>query len=214
MENKSLIVDNQLSWIRDTSISVSDGKTAEQQADKPPVRHEGKPHRENAGTSAAQPSTPTRPDIRQQNHVRPDMQHAVKPSPRQPSMHNARPDQQARPLTSASGAIGLEMRQAGRPIPQQPPDILEHRTALREPSKLHYWLSIVAMIIVAVSPVPDRYAIMIFLGFIFVLLMDISYRFRQQHYVNTVNAENTSQILRLLKEERGDDSLSSISRVG
>jgi hypothetical protein len=67
--------------------------------------------------------------------------------------------------------------------PKEPPS--EHPM----PSKLPYALSIAALISLALL-MPERYRIFVFLGFIFVALLEVSYRVRKQHRLIKSISEN------------------------
>jgi hypothetical protein len=69
----------------------------------------------------------------------------------------------------------------------------------KRPGMVHYWLALVALICVAVT-VPERYGALIFLGFIFVILIEISYRVGQHYYQARTNAEALRRILQSLRQ--------------
>jgi hypothetical protein len=75
--------------------------------------------------------------------------------------------------------------------------------AVKKPPTVHYWLSVIALICVAFT-VPDRFATITFLGFIFVILMEISYRLAQQYLLNKETAENINTLLKALNKTERD----------
>jgi hypothetical protein len=73
----------------------------------------------------------------------------------------------------------------------------------KRPGKLYYALAIVTLMCVAVL-VPQQYSVLIFLGFIFVILMEVSYRLTQQYYLNKSTSESMNRVLSQLDQQDKD----------
>jgi hypothetical protein len=220
MGNRPLIPDDRLSWIKDTT--ADDPAAAKAKDDPAPKQQQGRPARE--------PQVNTATDHARQQEARYTSEPAARSEPAysgrpEPDYHGNNPPYEARQETrntrQASERAFREdqaptMRYMSEPLfrereepPQavrQAPQAGTERSAgpgFKKPGRVHYWLSIVALICVAVA-VPDRYSTLIFLGFIFIILMEISYRIGQQIYLNRVSAENMNTLLKsLTKTSRG-----------
>jgi hypothetical protein len=222
MGNRPLIPDNRLSWIRDTT--ADDTEAAKSKDDQAPKQEQGKPAREpqvNATTDNARqpearytPEPAPRREPAYSGRQEPDYYGNSSPSyearqetrqTRQASERAFREDQTPT-MRYMSEPLFREREDPPQPARQAAPQAGPERSAgpgFKKPGRVHYWLSIVALICVAIA-VPDRYSTLIFLGFIFIILMEISYRIGQQIYLNRVSAENMNTLLKsLTKTSRG-----------
>ncbi len=75
----------------------------------------------------------------------------------------------------------------------------------RGPGVIQYIVSLLALICVAVSPIPQRYVELICFGFLFVILAEISYRVGLQYYQTRTNEEKLDALLKALRKEDGSD---------
>ena len=204
MADKPLIADSKLSWIRDTTGSPAPTR---REPDEPPKQQHGAGAKEHAAKTEPKPPRQAPAEQPPERTVSPEPPHVARRTAPQPERSTAsqafRPDMRQGGSQAGFHGFDQDMRQMSgyAPQPQGAPNIAP---APKKPGMIHYLLALVALICVTVA-VPERYTVPIFLGFIFVILAEISYRLGQQYYLNRLNAENMNRILRSLdRDDRGN----------
>ncbi len=203
MADKTLIADSKLSWIRDTTSGPAPTK---REPDEPPKQQHGGTKEHAAKTEAKPPRQPPaeQPPERAESPEPPHAARRTAPQPERSTANQAfRPDMRHGSAQAGLHGFDQDARQMSgyQPQPQGGPNVAP---APKKPGMIHYWLALVALACVAIT-VPERYTVPIFLGFIFVMLAEISYRLGQQYYLNRLNAENMNRILRSLdRDDRGN----------
>ena len=203
MGNRPLIPDTRLSWIRDTTgEDTPDPKETPEPPPKPTGSKGTKEHSARPVTETPKQQAPRHtpaPAARPETIQAPRYEEEVAPPPKASPPPPPPPRHEVRETAryASQSAHRDEIRETARQAAHQ---AAAPAMPIKKPSKYHYWIAVIALICVAVS-VPERYSVLIFLGFIFVVLLEISYRLGQQHLLNRAAQENLNRILRALSQE-------------
>ncbi len=71
---------------------------------------------------------------------------------------------------------------------------MDNHTENENKSNRNYWIWVAGLVVVAIF-VPERYAILVFLGAIFTMLFEISDRLRRHYYFHKTTAESIETLV-------------------
>ncbi|MBA4417451.1 MAG: hypothetical protein C0392_06035 [Syntrophus sp. (in: bacteria)] len=137
-------------------------------------------------------TTPAHPDSKpvEQPENKPLVQHTVRQELQKdinPEIHKVIDESRYNPTYATEIDETAETKQAGN----------------KKQSMLRYWLSLAALICVAFT-VPEPYKTRIFLGFILLILVEISYRVGEYYHQQKTISDNLAEIRKLLSEDKDD----------
>jgi hypothetical protein len=208
MAKKPLISDNKLSWIKDTTVGEekpSAGTIPE--TDDLPARKEVAKAKTKTKATAAEPGSktaaqlPSKPGGAQKVAAKkkrpPRASRPTKPiDPARTELHETKPE--AAPESKQEPTLGVPPSYQDylwpRIAEEINPVIVQEKN--RKQDMLVYLASIAALLAAAIF-VPEPYGILVFLGFIFIALVEILFRMGNQYHLLKAISENLAGLLRL-----------------
>jgi hypothetical protein len=121
----------------------------------------------------------------------PPKQQKTEPAPQPKTVHDSQADASLSYQTYEAALAPIE-KKTSAPIAETPLTLKESPTENNMPSKLRYLISVAALIS-AVMFLPERYSLFVFLGFIFIALIEVSYRLGKQYNLLKSISENGSK---------------------
>ncbi len=221
MAKKVLMTDNKLSWIRDTT--ADDVKPSPERKPKAENLPGKKSVEEKSTKTVEEKSTKTKVATKEpvsKLAARHPAKHETAPKPNTPTKRPQSAPVQTKHMDTQPAEQQKVEQDKPLPHPSQdthadiPPSYHAYSTPAgpteespmivlaenKKQGKLLYYVSIVALLCVAIF-FPERYSIFVFLGFIFIALIEISYRVGAQYHLLKTMSENLATLLKLLNKQ-------------